>query len=215
LWSPGWLRPSMAHELSRIRSSCSRTDRYQVFQKSAWNVLPDRSPITSEFREHPAAMRFETPAHGLPPLGSRPGQTVGPPCPPLSAHTTVDLESQRCDHDQVLTGTESRRDHDGVGTSRTAIRSEGKPEHRGDATGPAVGSEPGEPGRHVEPFTSLARDAPIRATEWGRSMGHIRRPATVLDVPSVAGCVRTSKSREDRRVRQLVGAALRGASDTP
>jgi len=78
------------------------------------------------------------------PLSVRdPARPSGLPLPSLSAHLTADLESEPCDHSQVLTRTGSRWDHDGVGTSRTAIRSGGKPEHRADATGPIVGSEPG------------------------------------------------------------------------
>ena len=215
LCSPGWLRPSMAHELSWIRTDRSTTDRSQVFQTSVWKVLPGRSPIMSEVKEHPAAKRFETRPHGLPPLGPRPGQTVGPPSPPLSAHLTVDLESQRSDHSHVLAGTESRRDHDGVGTSRIAIRSGGRPEHRGDATGLVVGSEPG--GTRPTPSTVHipCTGCTHRRNRRERSTGHIRRPATILAARSVAERLRTSKSREDRRVRHLVRPALRGACDTP
>src|SRR6476659_7875657 len=83
-----------------------------------------------------------------------PARPSGLPLPPLSAHLAVDLESERGDLSQDLTGTRSRRDHDGVGTSWIAIGSGGKPEHRADATGPVVGSEPrrappGSPAVHM------------------------------------------------------------------
>ena len=105
---------------------------------------------TSTMSSAPRMMTSQGSALGLLPLSVRdPRQTGGPPYPPLlSAHPAVlleseQLESEQRDHSQVLTGTESRRDRDGVGTSRTAIRSWGKPEHRADATGPVVGSETG------------------------------------------------------------------------
>ena len=160
----------MAHITSWIRTRSSSTDRSQVFQKSAWEVLPGRSPLWED-EEHSAAMRLETPAHGLPLLASRPGQTVGPPSPPLSAHLTVDLEPQRSDHSQVLTGTESRRNHAGLGTSRTAIRSRGSSNTARTLQDRSLDRNQAEPGRHLEPFTCLARDAPIGATGAGRRRG--------------------------------------------
>jgi len=168
-------------------------------------VLPGRSPITLEVREHPAERRFETRRMVSPPLGSRPGQTVGPPSPPLSAQLAVELESQRRDHSQVLMGTESRRDHDGVGTSRIAIRSGGKPEHRADATGPVVGSKPGGSRPTPRAVHIPCTGCTHRRNRRGRSAGHIRRPATILAAHFVAERPRTSKSREDPGVQHLAG----------
>ena len=66
---------------------------------------------TSTMSSAPRMMTSQGSALGLLPLSVRdPGQTGGPPYPPLlSAYPAVLLESEQRDHSQVLTGTESRR----------------------------------------------------------------------------------------------------------